>query len=603
MTDDRALSRRGLFRLTASAAAVLTASACTERPGSTATTPATVKAETIYRGGTIVTMVDDRREAQALAVAGGRILAVGTEQDVLTTLGPDTDVVDLAGRTLLPSFIDSHGHFISAAQVLMWANVQGVPAGPITKVADIVPVLQKHVATLALKTGALKPGDWIVGYGYDRSNLAEQRELTVDDLDPAFPDNPVMLIHSSMHGAVLNSAAFARIGYDADTPTPAGGLIVRKPGTTVPAGLIMETAFLPIIDNMPQPGEREMLDRLDKAQQIYARVGVTTCQEGATHAKDLRFLRKAAEEGLLYLDVVSLPFMLDIPELAKDFEPGFSGAPMQLPDRARDAFGQYNNHLKLQGIKFVLDGSPQGKTAYWTQPLLTPGPGGEPNWRGQPVMPPEDINKALAEVYGKGIQVFCHANGDAAIDMAIDGMRKAGARAADDQRTVVIHSQCMRPDQLDHYAELGFTPSFFTAHTFYWGDEHLANLGPQRAAFMSPMASAFAKGLHCSNHTDYVVTPMEPMRVMWSSIKRTSRSGKVLGPDERIDIWQALRSQTIEAAWQMFEEDRKGTLEQGKLADLVILDANPLVAETDSLLDIRVLETVKEGKTVYRFES
>jgi predicted amidohydrolase YtcJ len=588
--------------LTATTAAVLTAAACTERPGSTATTTATVKADTIYRGGTIVTMVDDRREAQALAVAGGRILAVGTEQDVLATQGPDTDVVDLAGRTLLPSFIDSHGHFISAAQVLMWANVQGVPAGPITKMADIVPVLQKHVATLAPKTGGLKPGDWIVGYGYDRSNLAEQRELTVDDLDPAFPDNPVMLIHSSMHGAVLNSAALARIGYDADTPTPAGGLIVRKPGTTVPAGLIMETAFLPIIDNMPQPGEREMLDRLDKAQQIYARVGVTTCQEGATHAKDLRFLRKAAEEGLLYLDVVSLPFMLDIPELAKDFEPGFSGAPMQLPDRARDAFGQYNNHLKLQGIKFVLDGSPQGKTAYWTQPLLTPGPGGEPNWRGQPVMPPEEINKALAEVYGTGIQVFCHANGDAAIDMAIDGMRKAGARAADDQRTVVIHSQCMRPDQLDHYAELGFTPSFFTAHTFYWGDEHLANLGPQRAAFMSPMASAFAKGLHCSNHTDYVVTPMEPMRVMWSSVKRTSRSGKVLGPDERIDIWQALRSQTIEAAWQLFEEDRKGTLEQGKLADLVILDANPLVAETDSLLDIRVLETVKEGKTVYRSE-
>ena len=603
MTDDRALSRRGLFRLTATTAAVLTAAACTERPGSTATTPATVKADTIYRGGTIVTMVDDRREAQALAVAGGRILAVGTEQDVLATQGPDTDVVDLAGRTLLPSFIDSHGHFISAAQVLMWANVQGVPAGPITKMADIVPVLQKHVATLAPKTGGLKPGDWIVGYGYDRSNLAEQRELTVDDLDPAFPDNPVMLIHSSMHGAVLNSAALARIGYDADTPTPAGGLIVRKPGTTVPAGLIMETAFLPIIDNMPQPGEREMLDRLDKAQQIYARAGVTTCQEGATHAKDLRFLRKAAEDGLLNLDVVSLPFMLDIPELAKDFEPGFSGAPMQLPDRARDAFGQYNNHLKLQGIKFVLDGSPQGKTAYWTQPLLTPGPGGEPNWRGQPVMPPEEINKALAEVYGKGIQVFCHANGDAAIDMAIDGMRKAGARAADDQRTVVIHSQCMRPDQLDHYAELGFTPSFFTAHTFFWGDEHLANLGPQRAAFMSPMASAFAKGLHCSNHTDYVVTPMEPMRVMWSSIKRTSRSGKVLGPDERIDIWQALRSQTIEAAWQLFEEDRKGTLEQGKLADLVILDANPLVAETDSLLDIRVLETVKEGKTVYRSES
>jgi len=596
MTDAQALSRRRLIRLTATAVAVSAAAACATRPdGSAATGPPDDTADTIYRGGTILTMVDDRREAQALAVAGGRILAVGTEQDVLATRGPGTNVVDLAGRTLMPSFIDPHGHFMSALQVLNWANVQGVPAGPITAVADIVGVLKKHVAALGLK-----PGDWIIGYGYDRSNLAEQRELTVDELDPAFPDNPVMLIHSSMHGALLNSAAFAKIGYDASTPTPPGGVIVRKPGTNIPAGLIMETAFLPIVDNMPQPDERVMLDRLDEAQQVYARVGVTTCQEGATHAKDLRFLRKAADEGLLYLDVVSLPFMLDIPELAKDFEPGFSGPPMKLPDQARDAFGRYDNHLKLQGIKFVLDGSPQGKTAYWTQPLLTPGPGGEPNWRGQPVIPPDEANKALAQVYGQGIQVFCHANGDAAIDMVIDGMRAAGAHAGEDRRTVVIHSQCMRPDQLDHYVELGLSPSFFTAHTFYWGDEHLANLGPQRAAFMSPMASAFAKGLRCSNHTDYVVTPMEPMRVIWSSIKRTSKSGKIIGPDQRIDIWEALRSQTIEAAWQLFEEDRKGTLEPGKLADLVILDANPLVKETDSLLDIRVEETVKEGKTVYR---
>ena len=604
MTDDRtAWSRRRLIRLSATAAAALTAAACSTRPsGSSATSGSTdiardIKADIIYRGGTIVTMVDDRRQAQALAVAGGRIIAVGDEPDVLATKGPGTQVVDLAGRTLMPSFIDPHGHFMSALQVLKWANVQGVPAGPVTAVADIVGVLRKHVAALGLK-----PGDWIIGYGYDRSNLAEQRELTVDDLDPAFPDNPVMLIHSSMHGALLNSAAFATIGYDANTPTPQGGVIVRKPGTNTPAGLIMETAFLPIIDSMPQPGERVLLDRLDEAQQVYARVGVTTCQEGATHAKDLRFLRKGADEGLLYLDVVSLPFMLDIPELAKDFEPGFSGPPMTLPDQARDAFGRYDNHLKLQGIKFVLDGSPQGKTAYWTQPLLTPGPGGEPNWRGQPVIPPDEAGKALAQVYGQGIQVFCHANGDAAIDMVIDGMRAAGAHSGDDRRTVVIHSQCMRPDQLDHYVELGLTPSFFTAHTFYWGDEHLANLGPQRAAFMSPMASAFAKGLRCSNHTDYVVTPMEPMRVIWSSIKRTSKSGTIIGPDQRIDIWQALRSQTIEAAWQLFEEDSKGTLEPGKLADLVILDANPLVAGTDSLLDIRVEETVKEGKTVYRLQ-
>ena len=554
-------------------------------------------ADTIYRNGTVLTMVDDRRQAEAVAVAGGKILAVGSDADVMAHNGANTVVVDLGGHTLMPSFIDAHGHFMNALQVVKWANVQGVPAGPITSVKEFVPILQEHVRKLALK-----PGDWIIGYGYDRSNLVEGRELNVDDLDPAFPDNPIMLIHSSNHGAVLNTAAFKVVGYNDSTPTPAGGIIVRKPGTNIPAGLIMETAFLPILTGAPKPSERQLLDTLDQAQQIYTRAGVTTVQEGATAAKDLRVLRKGADEGLLYLDVVSMPVFLEIPELVQDFLPDFVGGPADIPDEAANKFGTYNNRLKLQGIKFVIDGSPQGKTAFWTEPLLTPGPDGQKDWRGQPIFPPETIHTTMAAVHAKGLQVFCHANGDAAIDLAIDGMRKTGVKAADDRRTVIIHSQCMRPDQLDPYVELGFSPSFFSVHTYYWGDEHLANLGPQRADFISPMASAYAKGLRCSNHTDFSVTPMEPMRVMWSSMVRTSKKGVVLGADERIDNWQALKALTLDAAWQIFEEKTKGSLEVGKLADMVILDADPLTAKPEALLDIAVLETLKEGKTVYRKE-
>ena len=552
-------------------------------------------ADTIYRGGVIVTMVPDQR-VEAVAVAGGRILTVGTEDQVMAVKGPGTTVVDLKGHTLMPSFIDPHGHFMNAVQVVKWANVQGVPAGPITKIADFVPVLQEHV-----RTQDLKPGDWIIGYGYDRSNLAEQRELTVDDLDPYFPDNPVMLIHSSNHGAVLNTAGFKKVGYDENTPTPPGGVILRKPGTNLPAGLIMETAFLPIFVHMPQPSEQQMLDTLDAAQQIYARVGVTTCQEGATHAADLDFLRKAGAQGRLYLDIVSLPFVFDLPAFLCEHAPDFHGkGPTDLPADAKETFGTYRDHLKLQGIKFVIDGSPQGKTAYWTKPLLTPGPGGEQDWCGQPTLPADQLKKGMCDIYAQGIQIFMHANGDAAIDIAIDGMRQAGAHAGDDARPVVIHSQCMRPDQLDSYVELGIHPSFFTVHTFYWGDEHLANLGPERAGFLSPMHSAIDKGLHCSNHTDFSVTPMEPMRVMWSSIMRTSKRGTPIGPDERIDVWNALRAITIEAAWQIREEGLKGTIEPGKLADLVILDANPLEVDTEALLKISVIETLKEGRSVYK---
>jgi predicted amidohydrolase YtcJ len=552
-------------------------------------------AETIYKGGTIVTMDDKRRQVAAVAVADGRIIAAGDESEVMKTRGGTTKIVDLGTMTLMPSFIDSHGHFMNAPQIVRWANVSGPPVGPIAKIADFVPVLQEHV-----RKQGIKKGEWIIGFGYDRSNLAEGRELLASELDPAFPDNPVMLIHSSNHGAILNSAAFKAVGYDENTKTPPGGIINRVEGTNRPAGFIMETAFLPLFGDMPQPSERELLDTLDAAQQIYASAGVTTCSEGATHAKDLAFLRKAAAEGLLYLDVFSLPLILDVPAFIREYAPDFRGGAMELPNETPQAFGAYRNHLKLQGIKVALDGSPQGKTAFWTRPLLTGGPSGEANWRGQPLFPPETAFKALKEVYDKGVQVWCHCNGDAAIDMMIDGSRAAGVKAAQDRRTVIIHSQCMRPDQLDAYAELGFSPSFFTSHTFFWGEEHVANLGPERAAFISPMKSAIAKGLTCSNHTDFSVTPMDPMRVMSSACTRRSRGGRVIGPNERVDRWESLKALTVNAAWQLREEKDKGTIEVGKLADLVILDGNPLTVDEDRILGIKVLETLKGGKSVYR---
>ncbi len=362
----------------------------------------------------------------------------------------------------------------------------------------------------------------------------------------------------------------------------------------------METAFLPIFANMPKPSEEELLDTFHEAQQIYARAGVTTCQEGATHAGELKLLRKAADQDRLYLDVVSLPLVLDVPALVKEYFPDFQGGPMDLPKESAAAFGKYYKRLKLAGVKFALDGSPQGKTAFWTKPLLTLGPAGEKDWRGAPLFPPETVNKAIAAVYKGGIPVFCHCNGDAAIDMMIDAARAAGVKADQDRRTVIIHSQFMRPDQLDAYKELGFSPSFFTMHAFFWGDIHVENLGQERAFFLSPMASATAKGLRCSNHTDFSVTPMDPMRVIWTAVTRQSRAGKVIGPAERVSVWQALKALTTEGAWQIREEDHKGEIAEGKLADLVILDGNPMTVPTDKILDIKVVETFKEGRTVYK---
>ena len=253
------------------------------------------QADVIYYGGPIITMVDNRREVEAIAVGGGRIIATGEKEYVMRTKTAATRLVDLGGKTLMPAFIDAHGHFMNSPQVVRWANVSGPPVGPITKIADIIPVLQEHV-----KQQGLKPGDWIVGYGYDRSNLAERRELTRDDLDPYFPDNPVMLIHSSNHGAVLNSAAFAAVGMDENTETPPGGVINRKPGTNIPAGFIMETAFLPLFGNMPQPSEQELLDTLYAAQQIYTRyrAGLTTDARFDAMIGAVRALASAARRAI-----------------------------------------------------------------------------------------------------------------------------------------------------------------------------------------------------------------------------------------------------------------------------------------------------------------
>ena len=551
-------------------------------------------ADLILSGGPILTMEASQPRAEAIAISGGTIVAVGAKDEVMAHAGPNTLNIDLAGRALLPGFIDAHGHFANALQVVGWANIQRPPAGPVTSIASLQQVMREHVAS-----HPVVKGKWVIAYGYDVDGLSDGRPLDKADLDALFPDNPVMVIHNSNHGAVLNSRALAIAGYDASTPDPAGGVIVRRPGSTEPAGLVMETAFIPLFLHMPQPSEEDRLAQFDAAQRLYTAKGITTAQDGATVAGDLGLFQRAAREGRLRIDLVLLPLVLEVPTMLRERFPDFHGKTLEIPQPALDAFGKYHDRLKLQGIKLLVDGSPQGKTAFWGEPLLTHGPNGEENWRGQPVFPPEQLNASVAELSAQGVQLFAHCNGDAAIAMMIEACRKAGLKPEQDHRTVIIHSQFMAPGQLEQYVELGLHPSFFTVHAFFFGDTHLANLGPERAGRMSPMASAMALGLHCSNHNDFSVTPIEPMRMTETAMTRRSRTGVVLGESERVSVEAALRALTIEAAWQIREEDSKGSLAAGKRADLVILDADPTATAPEQLNDIAVVATLKDGACIY----
>jgi predicted amidohydrolase YtcJ len=538
---------------------------------------AQVHPERIYQGD-IITMNDRQPIAEAVAVQVGRIVAVGCKADVLAMAGERTEIVGLGSKTLLPGFIDGHSHFFQATMIANYANVSAPPVGPAASIADIVTVLKQQVAR-----HPLKPGDWLIGYGYDGAALEDGRDATRDDFDKNFPDTPLLLVHVSGHGGLLNSAGFRAVGIDANTPTPPGGITVRKPGSNEPAGLLMENSMFPILLKLPKPSPQVLLGNMQAAQRMYASNGYTTMQDAPVEPDVMPLYEKAAAEGLLFLD---LNAYWESHLFLSAVKPG------------GDFRSPNSNHYRLAGVKVLADGSPQGKTAYFTKPFLTGGPNGEKNWCGTPIVPPQHLNQVAKHAAACDAQLLVHCNGDAAIDMLLDAHKLAGAPK--DARTTVIHSQFVRPDQLDQYAELGLEVSFFTNHAFLWGDLHVTNLGWERASFLSPMRTARSLGLHMTNHSDFLVTPLDPMFILWTAVNRTSRSGRIIGEDERITPSEGLKALTIEGAHQYFEEERKGSLEVGKLADFAILSANPTKVDPATIKDIKVLETIKQGKTVFR---
>jgi predicted amidohydrolase YtcJ len=542
-----------------------------------------VAAEVIYAGGDIVTVDDRQPNAEALAVKDGKILAVGNRAEIERLhKGPTTRTVDLAGKTLVPGFLDAHSHYVSSLTVANQVNVYAPPAGPGKDPESIVAELVKF-----RDAKKIPKGEVIQAYGYDDNAMPNGRLLNREDLDKALPDNPVLVGHVSMHGAVLNSAAMKKWNLSAGTKTPAGGVIVRKPGTNEPYGLIMETAYLPIFASLPQPTREQEVEWSKAGQLLYAQYGITTAHEGATHLTDLQLMKRAADGGATLIDVIAYPFITDLDGVLKTFP--------------KETWGTYQNRLKIGGVKITIDGSPQGKTAYFTTPYLTGGPGGEKKWTGELTAPEDVITKAVTAVYQLGVPLNLHANGDGAIDAFLRAHEKAAAGdLGKDRNVTVIHSQFVRRDQLDKYVTYKIRPSFYTLHTYYFAEAHIANRGREQAMYISPMRDAIDKGLLPTNHTDFVVAPLDQMFMMWSAVNRISRSGEVIGADQRATPIEALKAMTINVALQYGEQGSKGSLEVGKLADLVVLDQNPLKVDPMKIKDIKVVETIKEGTTVYQ---
>ena len=570
------MRRRGASRVVL-AGALLVACA-SERLDRELPSAAARAVDAVYAGEHILTFEPALPRARSLAARGEEIVCVDAGDACRALAGPDTRVVELGSRALLPGFIDAHGHVTMLASLIDRANLSAPPVGSVTSIASLQDGLRAHLAA-----HPPAPGEWLAGYGYDDSLLAEQRHPTRDDLDAVSRDVPIAILHVSGHLAVANSAALAAARVTAETPDPPGGHFRRRGSSREPNGVAEEAALFELLGRSPlvAPVAPEQLRR---ALAVYASFGFTTVQDGASSPEDIAALERLAREGGAPLDVVYFPLVRDVAQPLPD-------APLH----------EYRGGVSWGGVKLILDGSPQAKTAFLSQPYHVPPPGKSADYRGYPISTQQFVDAALARFLPAGIPVIAHANGDAAQDMLIAAVERALALAPiADHRTVVIHAQTARDDQLDRMQALGLIPSFFSAHPYYWGDWHRDSvLGPARAARISPARSALTRGIPFTIHNDAPVVPPDAARLLWATVNRLTRSGEVLGAEQRIGVEDALRALTANAAHQYFEEAKKGTLAVGKQADLVVLSEDPLAMAPEKLLELRVEETVARGELVF----
>jgi len=540
-------------------------------------------AEIIYHGGNILTINDVQPRAEAVAVKDGKILTVGPMKEVLGSKGSDTQMVDLKGSTMLPGFVDAHGHVMGGGLQALSANLLAPPDGNVKDMATLQKVLREWMENNADAVEKIK---LVVGFGYDNAQLAELRHPTRDDLDEVSEELPILLVHQSGHIISVNSKALEIGEITSQIANPSGGVIQRGEDGKEPNGVLEETAAFPLlIKLLSRVGAEGSKTFIHAGAELWARFGYTTAQDGRTMPGALASLKSVADEGGLKIDVVSYPDVLvDREAIKREYSPS------------------YKNHFRVAGAKLTIDGSPQGFTAWRDRPYYKPVGNYPPGYLGYPAATAEQVADAIDWAFDNNIQILTHSNGEAASDQLIAYIAKASEKyGTTGRRPVLIHGQFLREDQIDSLQSLNIMPSLFPMHTFYWGDWHRDHtVGPVLADNISPTGWCVKRGMKFTSHHDAPVAFPDSMRVLDATVTRRSRSGDIIGPAQRVDVMTALKAMTIWSAWQHFEEDTKGSIEVGKLADFVILDKDPTDVNPEGIDQIKVMETIKEGATIFK---
>lgn len=532
-------------------------------------------AEIVFRNGTIIPMAGPRRSVEALAIGGGRILAAGSEAEIAALQTPATRMIDLAGRTLLPGFIDPHHHTVAAALFAVMLMDVGYTTYPTR--AGMIAALQAQAARTP-------PGQWILASTFD--NLLQGGDLSMAELDAISTDHPIFVWYANMHDAAANSMAFrlAQIPEDVGV-LPGGGHFGRGADGKFNGLIYEEPAMLKFVSiAVPAPTPALIAQALEDYAKKVAALGNTTLHEPGTIKPE--WVKSLAELSNRIAVRLSASLMADAIAASREFAPlGVGAKATALPD----------SRFSLYGIKIIGDGSNQTMTGAQTKPYLNTDIKGATNFS------PAEILALCQQAKAVGWPILIHCNGDAAIDAALDAIEAAyGAHPAQGINRIE-HATMVRQDQLDRMKRLGVQPTFLMNHVFLYGAAYRDQLfGPERTAFMDPAGACVKAGIPFTLHTDAPCSPIGPLRLVQTAVtRRCAIDGSVVGPEQAITLDQALRAVTIDAAQQIGLGDRIGTLEAGKDADLVILESDPASVDPTKIMDIKVSETWVAGQKAF----
>ncbi len=535
---------------------------------------------TVFTGGTILTVDADFSEAGALAVRGNRIIAVGSDAEVRAAAGTDAQFVDLAGRTMLPGFIDAHTHVVAGSIVDAVMDYVGM-----ARYGTVAEVLE-HISARA---AAAPAGEWLVFRNFDPAVQTGLDALTFNELDAISTAHPIFVLNASGHVAYANSRAFEVAEVPDDIENPPGAEFVRDADGKLTGVMNNNVAYSRVSGAYPALASTDPVEALIGLLSKWGRHGLTTVSElslgGLSQSPaDTQVILAAAGSGRLPARIRAYPFYT-------------------LGTEAWDAAGVKpgtgNALARVAGYKLVADGSNQGFTGLQREPYL------ESDNHGLAYMSADELRDAALERAGKGWQLAIHGNGDAAIDNVLDAceaVRDAGIDMTN-VRARIEHCSILHDEQILRMKELGVSASFLIGHVHYWGlamrDEVF---GAEKVQLLDRCRSCEEAGVGFTIHSDFMVTDPVPLHMIEMAVtRRTWKEPEyVLAPQERISVETAIRAVTSEAAWQLFSEHEIGSLEPGKLADLVILDKDPRSVDVDEIKDIRVLETWMDGVRVFQ---